>query len=427
MALLAFALAASALAAAAVHRSHHGVVLGRYSTKFAALLAVALLAASALVLLAWRWPRLPPGRLAEMALALASGTLAFVGFDLLLGYWWLAPQGVRFIVLDPTTHHRMRPGRHFLTWRNDFAQWHTVNSDGYRGPERPRRKPEGVKRIWLTGDSFTFGKGVADDECYAARLEKRLGAGYEVLNAGVDSYSPFTEYLDLEQRGFAYEPDLVVLAFDVSDLWQEQAYRSLATFAPDGTPLASDGRQLLERIPVPVRVERRLRRRSYFWAWALRRLDEWDRTWEHTEILEGRAPGTLEYTLSEDQALYEPQWRLVEDSLSRAARACRARGVPFVLVTYPWGHQVSASEWPRGRQAWGLPEGTVAGQPGARRLSAFAAREGIPFLDMTADFRRAPPLSPLYFRYDMHWTAAGHEVAAASLHAFLRDQGLVSR
>jgi hypothetical protein len=424
--LLASALAAAALASALVHRSHHGVLLGRYSTKFAAVLAILLLGAAALALLAWRWERLPPGRLAEITLAVVSGTGAFVGFDLLLGHWWLTPQGAHFVSLDRVTHHRLRPGRHFLTWRSDFAQWHTINSDGYRGPERPRPKPAGVKRIWLAGDSFTFGKGVGDDECFPALLEKRLGAGYEVLNGGVDSYAPLVEYLDLEARGFSFEPDLVVLAFDVSDLWQEQAYRALATFAPDGTPLASDGRQHLERISYRVRVERWLRRRSYFWSWALRNLDERDRTWHTAEVLEGRAPGTLDYTLREDQALYEPQWAMVEDSLSRIARACRARGIRFALVTYPWAHQVSAAEWARGRQAWGVPEGVVAGQPGARRLAAFAAREGVPFLDMTADFRRATA-SPLYFRYDMHWTAAGHQVAAASLHAFLRDQGLISR
>jgi lysophospholipase L1-like esterase len=427
VAALAAALGATALVLAVTHRSHHGVVFSRYSTKFAAVLGIIALGAAALGLLAWTWHRLPPGRLAELALALASGCVAFVGFDLLLGHLWLS-QGARIVVLDPVTHHRLRPGRHFLTWRNDYATWHTVNSQGYRSPERPQRKPPGVKRLWLLGDSFTFGKGVADDECFSVLLEKKLNAGpqagrYEVLNGGVDSYAPFIEYLDLEHHGFAYDPDLVVLAFDVSDLWQEEAYRALATFAPDGTPLASDGRQLREGVPFAVRVERQLRRRSYFWAWALRRLDEWDRTWERTAILEGGAPGTLEYTLREDQTPYARQWAAVEDSLRRIVLACRRRGVAFALVTYPWGHQVNASEWP-GRRAWGMPEG-VAGDPGARRLADFAAREGVPFLDMTGDFRRAKA-APLYFRDDMHWTAAGHEVAAESLLGFLSSEGLVS-
>ena len=107
-------------------------------------------------------------------------------------------------------------------------------------------------------------------------------------------------------------------------------------------------------------------------------------------------------------------------------RACRERGVRFALITYPWGHQVNAREWTEGRRATGVPEGRVAGQPGAHRLAALAAQEGVPFLDMTGDFRQATT-APLYFRYDMHWTPAGHQVAAASLHAFLEREGLVGK
>jgi acetyltransferase AlgX (SGNH hydrolase-like protein) len=428
VAVLAASLGAVTLALAAAHRSAHAVVFDRYSTKFLAVLLLAGVAALLTGLLAWTWDRLPPGRLGELALAGASAALAFAGFDLLLGRLWLAPSA-RLVHLDPLVHHRLQPGRHFVIWPKDYATWITVNADGYRGPQRPRAKPPGVKRVWLSGDSFTLGKGVADEECFAALVEKRLnfdeGAPrYEVLNGGVDSYAPLLEYLDLEARGFSFQPDLVVLAFDVSDLWQEEAYHQLARAAPDGTPAAVDGQRSLESIPRPVRVERWLRRHSYFWAWALRRLDEWDRTWERTEILEGRAAGALEYTFHEDQAPYEPQWRAVEESLGRVVAACRRRGVAFALVTYPWGHQVNATEWARGRRAAGMAEGRMGGQPGARRLLAFAQRQGVPFLDMTEDFRRATA-APLYFREDMHWTAAGHEVAAASLYAFLVREGLV--
>jgi lysophospholipase L1-like esterase len=384
-------------------------------------------ASLALGVLAWAWPRLQPGRLAELALALASGSLAFAGFDLLLGRWWLS--GSTLVMLDPVTHHRLRPGRHLVGRPGDYDTWVTVNSQGYRGPERARPKPAGVQRLWLLGDSFTLGTGVEDDECFAALLEKRLntpgrGGRFEVLNGGVGSYAPLLEYLDLLQRGLSFEPDLVVLAFDVSDLWQEEGYRLVARFATDGTPLASSGLDSLARIPPAARVERWLRRHSYAWAWGLARLDEWDRPWERTAILEGRAQGILDYTFREDQTPYEERWLAIEDSLRRVVHACRERGARFALVTYPWGHQVNAREWPEGRRAAGVPEGRVAGQPGARRLAALAAQERVPFFDMTDDFRVATA-APLYFRHDMHWTPAGHQVAAASLHAFIEREGLL--
>ncbi|HEX6738049.1 MAG TPA: GDSL-type esterase/lipase family protein [Vicinamibacteria bacterium] len=420
------AVLAAAAALGALHRSAHALVLGRYSAKYTALLAAVTLGALALAALAWAWPRLPPRRPAELALALVSATLAFAGFDLLLGRWRLGPS-TRLVVLDPVTHHRLRPGRHFVGRPGDYATWVTVNADGYRGPQRSRVKPAGITRVWLTGDSFTLGTGVEDGQCYAALLERRLSLGgrrVEVLNGGVDSYAPLLEYLDLEQRGFTFEPDLVVLAFDVSDLWQEQGYRLVTRFAADGTPLACSGLESLARIPPAVRAERWLRRHSYTWAWGLRRLDEWDRTWERTAILEGRAPGILDYTFREDQTPYLARWAEVEDSLRHVVQACRRRGVRFALVTYPWGHQVNEREWLDGRRATGVPAGRVAGQPGAARLAALAAREGVPFLDMTPAFRAAAA-APLYFRFDMHWTPAGHQVAAAALGEFLEREALV--
>ena len=50
-----------------------------------------------------------------------------------------------------------------------------VNSDGFRGPDYPQPKPEGVFRIIMLGDSETLSIMLAEREALAAQLEDEIG------------------------------------------------------------------------------------------------------------------------------------------------------------------------------------------------------------------------------------------------------------
>ena len=98
-----------------------------------------------------------------------------------------------------------------------------INSVGLREelePSEPRR--EGEKRIIVTGDSSIYGWGVRDDETYAVYLERELrsrlpGRRVEVINLGVPGYSTEQTVRLLEQVGWSYAPDLVVVSNIFSD------------------------------------------------------------------------------------------------------------------------------------------------------------------------------------------------------------------
>ncbi|MAB79006.1 MAG: hypothetical protein CMJ89_06580 [Planctomycetes bacterium] len=82
----------------------------------------------------------------------------------------------------------------------------------------PLRKPEGETRVLSVGDSWTFGYLVAHDEAIPHLVEEELrkrrsGNRIECLNAGVPGYSLFQGWRFLENEGFDYEPDLIVLNF----------------------------------------------------------------------------------------------------------------------------------------------------------------------------------------------------------------------
>lgn len=91
------------------------------------------------------------------------------------------------------------------------------NRLGLRGPETTPRPTSGVRRLLVVGDSIAYGLGVAPEETLAARLERRLGAGWEVLNAGVPGWSILQEAAWFVERGVALEPAGVVLVVCLND------------------------------------------------------------------------------------------------------------------------------------------------------------------------------------------------------------------
>jgi len=98
-----------------------------------------------------------------------------------------------------------------------------VNSVGMRDDEPlPGDDPERV-RIVVLGDSTTFGFGVANGETYSDVLETylneraRTGLVYEVLNMGVVGYSTLNEAVVLEEKALLYDPDLVIVGYNLND------------------------------------------------------------------------------------------------------------------------------------------------------------------------------------------------------------------
>lgn len=97
-----------------------------------------------------------------------------------------------------------------------------VNADGFRGPDYPIAKPEGVARIIMLGDSETFSFMLRERDTLAAQLEDELNWGnpkprYEVLNFGVEGYNTFQELEQLKVKGLKYKPDLIILNYVLND------------------------------------------------------------------------------------------------------------------------------------------------------------------------------------------------------------------
>lgn len=173
------------------------------------------------------------------------------------GIRWVAPP----LYLEEPGHERT--GHRYLYdatlgWRN-IPNWKatthgkplSINSQGLRDSEHGFEKPEGVRRVLVLGDSYTWGYGVGDQEIFCHLLERRFqdrGESVEVINSGVSGWGTDQELLYLRQEGLKYLPDVVVVALFIgNDLDNNVAAEQYLLHKP----VFADGQLTLENSPVP--------------------------------------------------------------------------------------------------------------------------------------------------------------------------------
>jgi hypothetical protein len=134
-------------------------------------------------------------------------------------------------LLFPRYHTDYRYGEYRLRGIRPSAEfWHTsvdgswrfrTNSQGFRNErDVAYTKVSGTVRILAIGDSMTQGYEVRQEYTFSAVAERYLhyrGLRAEVLNAGVSGYGTAEALAFLENEGYKYHPDVVVLGFFAND------------------------------------------------------------------------------------------------------------------------------------------------------------------------------------------------------------------
>ena len=165
------------------------------------------------------------GKLALAASSLLLTLLAAEGGIRLSG---LAPEvglvrhGRYRLSLDPLLGFEPIPRQTFArdpSGHYDYAG--ASNSFGFRDREHAVAKPRGVYRIVVLGDSVGAGLKVArTEDTFPPLLEgllNRRGLRAEVINLSVDGYNTQQEVEILIERGLRFSPDLVLVAYTLSD------------------------------------------------------------------------------------------------------------------------------------------------------------------------------------------------------------------
>jgi hypothetical protein len=248
----------------------------------------------------------------------------------------------------PYTLRGIRPNSKFRHTSVDGSWTFVTNSRGLRDTrEFPYDKPAGTVRVLALGDSHTQGYEVRQSETYAAVLERYLakhGVRAEVLNAGVSGFSTAEALAYLENEGYKYQPDVVVLGFFAND-YEDNLRAGL---------FALEGEQLVERryeyLP-GVRIQNMiyslpgvqwLSENSYLYSLVFNGVWIYFKSALHKQALRDASPDMAEF----DHAEFEyamatrPEHSPYEVALAvalieRMQKFCRDRGMRLIVVDIP--------------------------------------------------------------------------------------------
>jgi hypothetical protein len=331
---------------------------------------------------------------------------------------------------DPVLHHKFVPNSVGRYKTVEFDIDYTINSIGLRDREYAIEKPSKTYRILMLGDSFIEGDGVYSNETCAKRLEAildtvRSDIRWEVINAGVGSYSPLLEYLHLKHHGLQLQPDLVILGFDLSDVYDDIEYSKLARIDETGVPIAvsSDppeqaGSWFKEAL---VSIKDFFKHNTRLYNFVRIRIDRQVDAMKH----KGEFTGDIEYDkyamLRENYtSTGDRDWTLTYKYVLLIRGLLRERGIDFWLTLHPYGLQIHPQEWLDGRQYWGFKPDTVYSIQPQNYVEEFCKRNNIYVINLCEDFRQlSQEVFPLYYRNNGHWVATGHELVAKVLHRYL--------
>ena len=289
---------------------------------------------------------------------------------------------------DPILGWALRPN--LRQYKFDDQTPITTNAQGWRcDRDFSYGKPEGVTRIVVLGDSFTFGENETDQAIWPVQLERQLD-GVEVLNLAVHGYGTDRQLLALEQEGVKYHPDVVVLGCFVPGV-----FRNGLAFRDYAKPMfvLADGKVVLTNVPVP-KPEQLLAREAG--AKPLSYV-----VYHFRNRLLGRfGSGDLDAVARNRQLL-----PLTKAILQRMVGVTESVEAKLLLVVIP---------------------GPRAPMPKVRAaLNQWAGQVGYAVLDLGGPFDEAERKyeKPMYFR---HFSRLGHLVAAAAVRESLVELGWLS-
>lgn len=271
----------------------------------------------------------------------------------------------------PGLASEFRPG--FTTLYKGFET--SFNSDGYRGPEFPARE-EGVLRVALVGDSFTYGTAVAFEDTLGEQLERELaarGVPAQVLNFGVPGYGAQNVAAVVEHRALPLDPDVVLYVFYSNDVDPPSEWEEIPPDAvidgmygfPLHSALAQWANVMVKR--VALKLGRQLARR------------------------------TPEYSR---QSYTEGGGERVRDALGRMTAACADADVRFAMAVFPHLTRVDLNPF----------------RPIDELALADARALGIEALDLVAAFPGETDLSGYWASvFDSHPSPEGHAKVARYL------------
>ena len=159
--------------------------------------------------------------------------LLVLSIDFLLSFFFLKKtkiwendqwQNKYYRIKSDIYHHDLMPNIDVIEgWGGKLKRKIITNSIGFRDSAQKKiNKSSDKKRILLIGDSFIEGSGYDYEYTLAGLLSSKLGNKYEILNSGVESYSPSIYFKKIQHyMSLGYKFDQALIFLDLSDIYDE--------------------------------------------------------------------------------------------------------------------------------------------------------------------------------------------------------------
>jgi hypothetical protein len=315
--------------------------------------------------------------------------LAVLLFALLL---WVASVLIRWLMAAEAWAELVRDVDH----RMQAPKFTDINSDQIRSPrEASEIQPDDFNIVFL-GDSYVHGFILQYKLAPPKQLEDKLRGHFQrdeinVWNFGWTTSSPILQLRLLKDIGKKYQPDLVILALDMSDYRDDYFYRHL---------LEGEGAYgWAQRYP----------RLTFLYKQMLTELDGltgWHkRVWGYSA-----RPGYFVATqpLEQNRHLFDE----VYDSLNQIHRYCEEElKVPLVVFIPPRHWQYTDKESP---ESWENGSFVTLGSYALENYKYFDEKRPhtpYPLISLLEDFKNSG-VYPTTFEKDSHWNKRGAELAA---------------
>ncbi|OHB67085.1 MAG: hypothetical protein A2V70_19350 [Planctomycetes bacterium RBG_13_63_9] len=302
------------------------------------------------------------------------------------------------------------------------------NEVGFRGPDRPMRKPPGVRRVAVLGDSMIASVTVDEKDTLVCQLERMLTRSHpqvkwEVLNFGVCGASPGQAMVLYRELAYRWDPDVVLCAYfvgnDLADNCSRLSHNPRIYFDLDeqGT---------MRQEPFSARrawIGYYLNRYSRFYVWQKCALNNARR--QIMEVTGTVEPGHWIFCRNESEDLAHA-WKLTGEINRAFQREVTRRGASFALLLIPAAEQVDQHVFESLRQKAGDLADQFDWDYPDERLGELCRAADVSFLSMTADFRQAAPDATshakdqwLFCNGRGHFNERGNRLAAQRVHHFL--------
>jgi hypothetical protein len=313
--------------------------------------------------------------------------------------------------------------------QRDFSAVVAHNAAGFRRVEAAPDAAVTLPTVYVLGDSFVWGWGVAQGQVVTDQMQIRLPQ-YRVQNFGLCGSGTVQQYLIFARQIYPQlqpQEDIVVLAFYGND-FGDNVGRNL-----EGRPYATLVQGEVRLLP-PVGktcghpLKNKLKDLSYLFNLLTYSGDRWKSTLEARWRPPPSTPAAARPRVSPSQPtatsnpLTEdcPEVQVTAHYLAAFQKACQEKQVHFVVTYIPGQAELGENDVLTSEDV------SPADQPAYRQAFFRAtAALGIRTIDLLPRFLRIKESQPdrrLTFVHDFHWNENGHLAAAEAIVSSLPDQ-----